>query len=75
MSDLPSLDRKRVISDVYSCSRCSYNHSGLTFIKFDRPIVDTCNDMKTIWDFWAICPVSLDPILLRQQPVPQVEAK
>ena len=56
-------DQATVTTTVLGCARCGQNHEGLTFKRFAQPIVDPDG---TIWDYWTLCPVSDDPILLRK---------
>jgi hypothetical protein len=50
------------VGDLLHCARCGENHSGIIWKKFVIPIVD---DDETTWDWWAMCPINNDPILLR----------
>jgi hypothetical protein len=52
---------------VHKCARCGFTHPDLKFKKLTNPIED-CND--TIWDWWTLCPVTQEPILLRIQEKP-----
>lgn len=48
--------------DVYNCGRCHGNHKRVKFVRMEHmPIRDGLN---TIWNWWARCPVSGDPMLL-----------
>lgn len=48
--------------DVKHCARCGQDHDRIIFYEFGRPIVD---EDGTVWDWWATCPNTGDPILLR----------
>lgn len=48
--------------NIHNCSRCGSTHLDITAKKFDRPIEDTDG---TIWDWWATCPTTGDPIIAR----------
>lgn len=50
-------------SNIRNCARCGKNHTQLQFQEFKQPVKDKDGD----WNYWAICPSSLDPILLRTQ--------
>lgn len=51
-----------MIVKVNNCARCSENHD-LNFIEFSKnPIEDSDG---TIWNYWAICPNTNEPILLK----------
>lgn len=52
------------VAQLKQCSRCGKTHDSLTFREFDRPVVD---EDGTVWAFWALCPYSGDPILLKQE--------
>lgn len=48
---------------VFGCARCSRDHPELIFKLFNlHPVQD---EDGTVWDMWAICPVTGDPILSR----------
>lgn len=54
-------NQERLVTDVNHCARCGENHLQLTFIKFTgRPVFDERGD----YDYWALCPVTRDPLLL-----------
>lgn len=48
--------------DVFKCARCGYDHASLEFNKFENPIVDSDS---TIWNWWALCRVTNEPVLLK----------
>lgn len=50
------------VFNVNGCARCSHDHVDLPFKHFERPIIDGDG---TQWDWWALCPVTAEPILLR----------
>ena len=43
--------------DVSCCARCGDNHRGVEFKTFTRPSAD--------WTYWAQCPNTGEPILLK----------
>lgn len=48
---------------VKNCARCGQNHpDGLEFKQFLQPVID---DDGTVWNYWATCPVTGDPILMK----------
>ncbi len=56
------MDKKETVTSyIYHCARCGKMHIGLEFKKFYRPIRDKDG---TTWDYWILCPISDDPILL-----------
>jgi hypothetical protein len=56
----PEKSKKVSITD---CARCSVHHDDLEFKPFNGlPIVD---EDGTVWDWWAVCPITGDPVLLR----------
>jgi hypothetical protein len=46
--------------DVRHCARCDQDHSSLEFRHFNGQPIDD------IWDWWAICPITGDPVLGRR---------
>jgi len=54
------------VSALKNCARCGKNHKALKFKKFKR----ACKG----WTYWAICPVSKDPILMQVKLPPSQEA-
>lgn len=54
-----------IILDVENCARCEEHHDNLRFTTFTRPIVLG----KITYEYYAPCPTSGDPILLRSQVV------
>lgn len=47
---------------VRSCARCGEDHADMLFIKFEIPIEDSDG---TLWTWWAECPETKDPVLLK----------
>ena len=46
---------------VKRCARCGQDHPDMAFKKFvGSPIVD---EDGTVWNYWATCPVTGDPVL------------
>lgn len=50
------------LSEIRDCARCGETHSRLLWKSFDRPTKDG-------YDWWATCPVSGDPILMKVEPM------
>ena len=47
---------------VYRCARCGKDHEHIVFVHINGdPITD---EDGTMWDWWALCPVTGDPILM-----------
>ena len=53
--------------NVHECARCGLDHTGLPFRRMTRPMEA---DDGLDWTHWALCPTSLDPILMRIEPDP-----
>lgn len=57
---------KRVVKfrkwSVTGCARCGANHTKLRFKQAKNPIID---EDGTTWEWWALCPNTGDPVLLR----------
>jgi hypothetical protein len=48
---------------VRHCARCDEDHTDLEFTQFrNNPIEDTDG---TVWNWWAMCPVTNEPILMK----------
>lgn len=54
-----------LVSDLHRCARCGTDHTSLVFNAFKRPVVD---DDGTVWHYWATCPITGDPVMLRVIP-------
>jgi hypothetical protein len=55
---------------IYHCARCGQDHELTEFFPFNgNPIEDS----DGIWDWWAFCPVTGDPILMRVLPDSEVQ--
>jgi len=53
---------KPFVTNVFSCARCGLDHKEVHFLEFSgKPITD----QDGVWNYWAICPETQDPILLR----------
>lgn len=48
---------------VHKCARCRLDHPNLKFNKFKNNSIEDCNGVA--WDWWGLCPVTLEPILLK----------
>ena len=48
---------QQVTTTVYSCQRCSQNHEDMVFHELYNSMDD--------WRYWATCPITKQPILLR----------
>lgn len=55
------------VHSVKHCARCGQDHDDLHYKKFVNPIYD---DDGTEWGWWATCPTTGDPILMRTYPGP-----
>lgn len=53
-------DRKTCEHDVDSCPRCGGEHGSMTFYELDRP--------ADAFGWWALCPKTSEPLLLRARP-------
>jgi hypothetical protein len=57
---------KRVIkfrkSTIYHCARCGETHKKLRFKQAVNPII---SEDGTTWEWWALCPNTGDPVLMR----------
>lgn len=57
---------KRVVKfrkwSVTGCARCGANHTKLRFKQAKNPII---GEDGTTWEWWALCPNTGDPVLLR----------
>lgn len=47
---------------VVNCARCGGDHAALIYKKLQQPIED--GDL-TLWEWWTLCPVTEEPILMR----------
>ena len=59
---MPVTETKLV--SVHHCARCGEDHKDLEFHKFTKPIEDSDG---TVWDYWIICPISGEPILMKMK--------
>lgn len=48
---------------VRHCARCGQDHERVVFEKFHQPVVD---DDGTAWEWHGVCPVTSEPILMRE---------
>ncbi len=60
-------EKVTILVDVKQCARCSQDHDQLKFNLFISPILDS---NFSVWNYWALCPVTQEPILLRIQERP-----
>lgn len=51
------------VLSVDGCARCGQDHDTLHYKEFANPIED---DDGTIWAYWATCPITGDPVLMRK---------
>lgn len=52
-----------ITTNITNCARCGDDHDKLKFTEFSKnPIIDSDG---TIWDFWALCPITKEPVLLK----------
>jgi hypothetical protein len=56
------MPEKILKQSVFHCARCDTDHEGLEFKQFNGNLI---TDSDGTWDWWGICPVTGDPILLR----------
>jgi hypothetical protein len=51
--------------DMNGCARCEEGpHPGVIFERLDHPVEDADG---TAWDWWATCPTTGQPILMRDE--------
>ncbi len=50
-----------VVTDVKHCARCRQDHKDLLFKALTHPVVDSDG---TVWEWYTLCPVNHEPILL-----------
>lgn len=54
-----------MIITIHRCARYGQDHVNLEFKEFTQnPIEDSDG---TIWNYWALCPITNEPILLKKQ--------
>lgn len=51
------------IGSITHCARCGEDHAEVIFRRFHSPVED---EDGTLWEWWAICPKTKEPILMRQ---------
>ncbi len=56
-----------VVMNVSNCARCGKDHDNLEFDKLTAPIAS--DDGSEPWNYWAICPISGEPVLMRVIPI------
>jgi hypothetical protein len=49
--------------DVKHCARCQQDHNQLEFKEFTINPIEYSDG--TVWNYWALCPVTQEPILLK----------
>ncbi len=47
--------------NLISCARCGGDHEKLPFKKFTFPVIDLGS---STWDWWGMCPIRNEPILM-----------
>lgn len=58
-------DKRPVIQlDVFKCARCGQNHAKVAFKRLKRPVIDSDG---TVWNYWAMCPETREPILMMRE--------
>lgn len=50
------MGKKMLFIDLKGCTRCGKRHKNLEIHRFKRPCL--------VWDFWATCPKTKEPILI-----------
>jgi hypothetical protein len=50
-----------MILNIKHCARCNQTHDVI-FNRFIQPIEDSDG---TIWNFWGMCPINNEPVLMR----------
>lgn len=59
------MSETKVMKKLTGCARCSGTHENLEYKPFSKhPIEDTDG---TIWDSFAICPITNEPILVKTE--------
>ncbi len=66
----PKFNKPIRILGVQHCARCGADHRALEYVRFEQPIED---DDGTVWAWWATCPNTGDPVLMRDLPEGTVE--
>lgn len=65
----PNEPQVKVIG-VLNCARCGGDHKALKYRKLRQPIED---GDTTLWEWWATCPTTGEPILMRIYPDAGIE--
>lgn len=50
-----------MVKEIFNCARCGGSHEHVKFNRFTYPIVD---DNEDTWEYWAMCPVVNEPIIM-----------
>lgn len=56
-------EKSEFFCDVINCARCGSDHQQLKMKKMLKPI----KIARSVWTHWALCPLSQDPILVREE--------
>jgi len=49
---------------IHGCARCGYDHDSIQLYELTNP---------TNWTHWATCPRTDEPIMIRDEPVKEVQ--
>ena len=63
--------KEKIKTTIHNCARCGQNHKDLEFNSFENAVEDTDG---TVWDYWALCPINGEPILLKVTKTDEVDA-
>lgn len=66
MPDETTRPTEAMAISITHCARCHQDHDYLWFERFGYPVIDGDG---TVWDWWALCPVTHEPVLMRAWPV------
>lgn len=58
------IDKGHTTLPVINCARCGQTHKEILFNTFDIPLEDSDG---LVWQWWGMCPVSRDPIIMRKE--------
>lgn len=66
----PDTTPTKTLERLHGCGRCDGFHENLKFFKFTSYPIEDKDGAR--WDYWAICPATGDPILMREIPTPKM---
>ena len=56
-------EKSKIKTNIGNCARCSYDHADLEFKRFKQNHIEDSDG--TVWNYWALCPIYDEPILLK----------